>query len=142
MITPPINYVAVLVAAVAGMVFGFLWYGPFFGKTWMAIMGFSKESMEQAKAKGMGKTYALMTLGTLVMAYVLAHALVFASTYLQVTGVSAGLTAGFWNWLGFVAPVHMGEQLWGGKPWKLFVINAGYHLVALLLMGVILSVWK
>ena len=139
--TPVINYAAVVGAAVASMVLGFLWYGPLFGKPWMAIMGFTKESMEKAK-KGMGKNYALMTLGSLVMAYVLAHSLIFAATYTKTSGMQAGLMVGFWNWLGFIAPVEMGAQLWGGKPWKLFVINAGYYLVSLCVMGVILALWQ
>ena len=33
---PPveINYLAVLVAAIASMALGFLWYGPLFGNQW------------------------------------------------------------------------------------------------------------
>ena len=135
----PINYVAVVVAAVANMGLGFLWYGPLFGKTWIKMMGWSEKDMEAAKAKGMGKSYALMTLGSLLMAYVLAHAYIFASTYMKVSGISAGLSVGFWNWLGFVAPVTIGTVLWDGKPWKLWFLNSGYYLVALLLMGSILS---
>ena len=138
----PINYWAVLVAAVVNMVLGFLWYGPVFGKAWQKETGMTAEKMDAAKGKGMGKTYALMTLGSLVMSYVLAHALVFASAYLAVTGVMAGLQAGFWNWLGFIAPVTLGSVLWDGKSWKLWFINAGYYLVALVLMGVVLAMWQ
>ena len=137
----PLNYLAVFVAAASSMVLGFLWYGPVFGKPWMALMGFTKESMDAAKAKGMAKSYAIMAIGSIFMSFVLAHAFVFASTYMQVTGVSAGLQTGFWNWLGFIAPVVVGDQLWGGKSWKLFPITAGYYLVSLCMMGVILAVW-
>ena len=137
----PINYIAVVVAAVANMALGSLWYGPLFGKAWMAASGVTCEKIDGAKAKGMAKSYVLMMLGSLVMSYVLAHALIFASTYLHASGVSAGLTAGFWNWLGFIAPVTMGVVLWEGKPWKLWCINSCYYLVALLIMGSILAVW-
>ncbi len=141
MVEVPINYLAVLVSTVAAMVVGFLWYGPLFGKPWMELSVFTQEKMEAAKAKGMGKSYFLMIIGALVMSYVLAHALIFASAYLHVEGIVAGLTAGFWNWLGFIAPVTLGTVIWEGKPWKLWFINAGYYLVALLVMGVILAVW-
>ena len=140
--TPVINYGAVVGAAVAAIILGSLWYGPLFGKPFMAAMGFTKDSMDKAKAKGVGKSYALMSLGSLVMAYVLAHSLEFAATYTKTSGMSAGLMAGFWSWLGFIAPVVMGDQLWGGKPWKLYPITSGYYLVSLCLMGVILAVWK
>ncbi|MBI4138832.1 DUF1761 domain-containing protein [Candidatus Uhrbacteria bacterium] len=139
---PPINYLAVLVAASASMVLGFVWYGPLFGKPWMAIMGYTKETAEKMKQKGMEKTYALMTLGSLVMAYVLAHSTEFAMTYTKTYGVAGGLMSGFWNWLGFIAPILIGSQLWEGKPWKLFLITGGYYLVSLMGMGVILAVWR
>ena len=138
----PINYLAVLAAAVSSMVIGFLWYGPLFGKQWMAWSGMSAADKDKASSSGMGKSYALMLVGSLVMAFVLAHALVFASAYLDAAGVSAGLAAGFWNWLGFIAPVTLGSVLWDNKPWKLWVLNNAYQLVTLCVMGVILALWK
>lgn len=137
----PINYLAVLGGVVIMMALGFLWYGPVFGKVWIKEMGWSAEAAEAKMKKSMAKNYALMALGSLVMTYVLAHSLVFASSYLNAAGVSAGLMAGFWNWLGFVAPVHLGGVLWDGKSWTLFALNAGYHLVSLLLVGMLLALW-
>lgn len=142
MVEVPINYISVVGAAVASMVLGFLWYGPLFGKKWIALMGFTQEQMSAAKKKGMTKSYAFMAVGSLVMAYVLAHALVFASAYMQVSGAMAGLLVGFWNWLGFIAPVTLGSVLWEGKSPKLWVLNNGYYLVSLLVMGVILALWQ
>ena len=137
----PVNYWAVIVATIASMVMGFVWYGPLFGKAWIKEMGWTEEAMAAAKAKGMAKQYALMALGSLVMSFVLAHAVVFASSYMQVTGLSAGLQAGFWNWLGFIVPVTLSSVLWEGKSWKLWFLNIGYYLVALLVMGSILAIW-
>ncbi|OHB25465.1 MAG: hypothetical protein A2542_00555 [Parcubacteria group bacterium RIFOXYD2_FULL_52_8] len=139
----PINYFAVVGAAVVSIVLGFLWYGPLFGKQWIAMMGWTEEQCSDAQKKGMGaKTYVPMIVGALIMAYVLSYSLVFASTYLQASGASAGLMAGFWNWLGFIAPVIMGSVLWEGKSWKLWVLNSGYYLVSLCLMGMVLAVWQ
>lgn len=142
-----INYLAVIVAAVAAMGLGFLWFGPLFGKQWKELMGWTGESMQQmnaglaARGLSMNKIYAVQAVGAFIMAYVLAHSLVFASAYLNSTGFSAGLMAGFWNWLGFIAPVTIGVVLWDGKPWKLWVLQSGYWLVNLLVMGVILALW-
>src|SRR3989344_4119366 len=113
----PINYLAVLVCGVASMVLGSLWYGPLFGKQWAAWSGMTSTDMEKAKAKGMGKSYFLMFVGSLMMAYVLAHSLVFAASYLHVEGANGGLMAGFWSWLGFIAQVTLGTVLWDNKPW-------------------------
>jgi hypothetical protein len=136
-----INYVAVAVAAIATMIIGFAWYGPLFGKVWSRLMGWGEmtpEKMKEMQKKAM-PAYAVNFVGALVMGYVLAHSLVFASAYLNQSGISAGLMSGFWNWLGFVAPVTLGAALWDGKPLKLWFINAGYYLVVLLTMGAILA---
>ena len=138
----PINYLAVLAAAIASMVLGYLWYGPLFGKIWIAASGMTPDKIEAAKAKGMTTSYILMFVGSLVMAYILSHALVFAMSYLGTSGVSAGFTAGFWNWLGFIAPVTLGSVLWEGKSWKLWILNNSYYLVSLLAMGMILAMWR
>ena len=139
----PINYLAVLVCGIVNTVIGFLWYGPLFGKPWMAMMNITKADMEKFKASGKSMTpmYIITFVAGLVMAFVLAHALVFASSYLNVTGVSAGLMAGFWNWLGFIAPVTLGSVLWEGHPWKLWVLNNAYWLVTLCVAGTILAAW-
>jgi uncharacterized membrane protein len=141
----PINYLAVLAAAISNMAIGFLWFGPLFGNAWTSAMGWTESEMaagrEKMKKDGW-KTYALQALGALVMAYVVAHYFVFASTYTQTFGIVGGLMVGFWSWLGFVAPISLGVVLWDGKPWKLFFVQAGYYLAALLAMGVIIALWR
>lgn len=137
----PVNYLAIFVAALLSMVLGSLWYGPIFGRTWMKMMGMNKESMKGISSSEMGKLYGIQFIGSLLMAFVLSHALVFAKAYLGSTGVSAGFQTGFWNWLGFAAPVTLTTVLWEGKPWKLWLLNNGYYLTLLVMMGIVLSVW-
>ena len=136
-----INYFAVIAAAVASIVLGSLWYGPVFGKMWMKEMGFP-EGHVMKPSGNMARSYGLMALGPLVMAYVLAHSIAFARLAGEMSDLNAGLQGGFWNWLGFVMPVTLGIVLWEGKSWKLFGINAGYYLVSLPIMGVILAMWS
>ena len=135
----PLNGWAILVAALASIVVGGLWYGPLFGKTWMSLMGMNPE---ECKGKMVWSLYLTQFIACLVMSFVLAHSLIFASTFLKVSGWTAGLMVGFWSWLGFVAPVTLGTVLWEGKSWKLWVLNNAHYLVSLLIMGVILSLWR
>ena len=137
----PVSYWAVLIAAAASMVLGFLWYGPIFGKQWLRLTGMTEAQVNEAKGKDMTLSYVLMAVGSLLMAYVLSHALVFATSYFLTSGISAGLTVGFWNWLGFIAPVTLGAVLWEGKSWHLWLLNNGYYLLTLLVMGAILAGW-
>ena len=68
------NYLAILVAAVAGMIVGALWYSPLlFGNVWMKLMGLGRKQLQAAKKKGMGKSYFLSFVALLVMAYVISR---------------------------------------------------------------------
>lgn len=139
-----INYWAVLVAALCNMVLGYLWYGPLFGKKWMALMGITPQQTEDYKKSGKGgmnKQYTIAFLAALIMNFVLAHAVIFAGSYLYEHGMKLGLMVGFANWIGFVVPVTLGSVLWEKKSWSLWFINAGYYLVLLLITGTILAVW-
>ena len=132
-----INLVAVLVAAVVSYFIGFLWFSVLFGKAWLHLSGFTEKKMEEMKKKGMGKSYLLMFIGTFIMSYVLAHFVDYAGA----VTFRDGMIAGFWLWLGFIAPVQLGMVLWQGKPWKLYFIETFHYLVALLVMAGILAVW-
>lgn len=134
--TIDINYWAVLVAAIAGMAIGAIWYSVLFGKKWMELMNLDEKKMEVMKEKAKW-SYVWGFLTLLVTAYVLAHIV----DYTEATTWLAGLQAGFWVWLGFVATIMLGSVLWEGKPVKLYLIGTAHELVNLLVMGVILAVW-
>src|SRR3989338_6056062 len=111
-----INYLAVLVSAVAGFVIGALWYSVLFGKVWMRLSGMDKKKIEKERKKGMAKSYAAGFAVLVVMAFVLAHFVDMA----EATTVLEGAQAGFWAWLGFVATVMLNKVLWEGKPFNLY----------------------
>lgn len=140
----PVNYFAVFASMVLSVILGTIWYGPLFGKFWTKEMGWTEKEMKKgAEDKAaMMKSYGIQTLGSLIMVFVLAHSLVFAATYLNISGVLAGIQAGFWNWLGFIAPVTLTNVLWEGKSWKLWALTNGYYLVTLSAMGVLLALWR
>lgn len=134
-----INYWAVIVAAIVQIALGMLWYGPLFGKRWMMYMNITPDPAKSGMSK---KTYALMIIGSIVMAWVLAHAVIYASATLAMTGLILGILVGFMNWLGFIAPVLLASVLYEGRSWKLWWLNNGYYLVGLILMGSILALWR
>ncbi|MDP2815239.1 MAG: DUF1761 domain-containing protein [Rectinemataceae bacterium] len=136
-----INYLAVLVATAAAIILGTAWYGPLFGKQWMRIVSVSMGEMTPAAKRSMMRSYAILALTTFVMAFVLAHALSFASQITEAEGVLASVTTAIWVWLGFIAPVTLSSVLWENRPWKYWFITSGYYLVSLILMSVILTVW-
>lgn len=134
-----VNWLAVVVAAVVSMIVGSFWYSPLmFGNAWMKLLGMTKKDIEKAKKKGMGKTYLIAFVLSLIMAYVLAHFVAIVGG----THFFDGVTVGFWVWLGFVATIAAGSILWEGKAVKLFWINSLYWLVVLVLEAGILAVWQ
>jgi hypothetical protein len=52
-----------------------------------------------------------------------------------------GALIGIFVWVGFVATVPAVTIFFGGRPRVLWLINAGYQLVVLVLMGAILGAW-
>ncbi len=134
-----VNYVTVLIAAVVSMVVGFVWYSPvLFAKPWMKEMGYTASSMKNMQKK-MAPMYALSFVASLLMAYVLYHSAVMGGYFLGTSGLTVGLQAAFWSWLGFIMPVQLTDVLFGGKSWKLFFINTGYQLASILAMGFVLG---
>ena len=140
--TVDVNWLAVLVSGIVSMILGFLWYGPIFGKQWIGLMGWTDEQMQAAKAKGMTKSYVIMFVSALLTPWVLSYIIAYSSNFTGMTGVSVGLSSGFWAWLGFIVPVSLGPVLWEGKSWKLWFLNVGYYLVLFLIIGAILATWR
>lgn len=130
-----LNYLAILVAAASTFMLGGLWYSPvLFGRVWMLEMGFTEE-----KLKALGGTGRIMGLAfvlELAMAILLAAFLGEKATL--GFGVFAGAAAGF-GWVGLSLGV---TYLFERKPLRLFLINAGYHGFAFMLMGGILGAWR
>ncbi len=134
-----VNVWAVLVAAVASMAIGSIWYGPLFGKVFMKERGmgeWSKEKQDSMK-KGMAMTYVCQFIASVVMFYVLAMFMVATGH----TGVGDGMFIAFWAWLGFIVPLKFGDELWGGKM-SLFWLGIGNTLITVLVGAAILGVWK
>ena len=136
-----INYLAILVASVAAMGVGFLWYSQIlFGKQWARLKGYTEDSL-RAEQKKMGKLYGLSFLATLLMAYMLAHVMELSNAFYGYGMLQSGITSAIFMWFGFVMPIQFTSQIFGEKKWKLFSIDTGYQLVALVVMGSIISLF-
>lgn len=134
-----VSFLPVLIAAVASMAVGMVWYSPaVFGRSWMKLSGLTPTKLNKAKKEGMGKSYLAAFIGALVTSYVLA---LFAKYTTASTLVDA-LQLGFWIWLGFVAPIMLGIVLWEGKSARLYFINIFHYLVSLVVMSLILVSWQ
>src|SRR5688500_19949161 len=129
-----LNYLAILVASLATFLIGGLWYSPaVFGKLWMRENGFTEE---QLKKSNMIKIFGLTFLLSVIAAVNLAMFMGPESD--PAMGALWGFLAGF----GWVATFVGTHYLFERKSFTLFLINAGYSIVALTVMGVIIAAWK
>jgi uncharacterized SAM-binding protein YcdF (DUF218 family) len=136
-----INVWAALVAALATMVIGFLWYSPLlFARPWMVLMGYDPNDKDKLAEmqKSAGPMYAMSLVASLLSAAVLGKIIAIATVNTAVYGMKIGLAV----WLGFVTTVQLTNALFSKQPVKLYAINTGYQLVCYLVMGAILGAWR
>ena len=137
-----IHLIGILLAAIASMILGMVWYSPvLFGVPWMKYVGMTPEVMNEAKKDpAIKKRINLGYLGTFIFALLAAYILGLFLKNMFVPSIVDAIRIGFFAWLGFVAPSMSGEYLFNTKPkpWHLYAINAGYWFVSLLLMSAIL----
>lgn len=128
-----INYLAVGVAAISSFFIGGLWYSPLlFQKQWMKENGFSEEDL---KSGNMLVIFLTSLLCSLIISINLAA---FLGPDASISwGAGAGALAGF----GWVAMGYAVTYSFERKSIRLWLINAGYHVLSFTLMGTILTAW-
>ncbi len=137
----PINYFAVLVAAFANFVIGFLMHGPVGGKLWMKLAGVHPTGNE--KFADMVPQMIQNFLANILFAYVLAVVYLFASTSPVMGGSGAwnGMVCAFWVWLGFLVTSSSMDVIWMGRSYKLWMFENLSSLLSVLAMGAIIGAW-
>jgi hypothetical protein len=124
-----VNYLAVIVAAVAGFAVGAVWYTFLFSKAWIAAVGISEEQMKQG---GSPVPFILSAIAYLVIA-------TFLSALLAPATIAGGAVAGFLAWLGFVLTTTAVNYAFPGRKYELTLIDTGHWLAAMVIMGGILG---
>jgi hypothetical protein len=126
-----VNWIAILVAAVAGWLFGALWYG-LLSKPWMAAVG---RTEAEIKASSPVLPMAIGFVATVIMAFVLQGVIHHVGN----VSIRAGIISGVLCWFGFVFTSMATNHAFGGKSPMLTVIDGGHYLGVLIIMGAILG---
>ena len=129
-----INWLAAITAAILNFLLGGIWYSNIlFGKSWIQDNGLTKEQLENRKP---GKIFGFAALFFILMAVNLA--IFLSGPKIDVTwGAQAGFLAGIWTFSAIA--VHSLFEL---KSWRLILINGGFSVISLTLMGAIIGVWR
>ena len=129
-----INLLSLVLAALVPMVMGFVWYHKaLFGKAWMHSIGMT---VEKAKEVNMPLVFGLSFVMSLLISLFLVG---FCNGEGQDTpefdtfqhGVAHGIILS----LLVVIPIFVINGLFEQKSWKNILINAGYWIITLALMG-------
>ncbi len=134
-----INYIAILVAAVAQFIVGGIWYMPIFGKVWGEIHGFDKVAPEVQKEmmKQMMPLMVVQFVLALVTSFVFGVLIASAPTEWHAFGLAGHL------WLGFAAPMQASLVIFGGTEPKWVVkktlIAIGGSLLCFMAMAAVFN---
>lgn len=157
------NLLATVVAALVTLPIGFIWYNPkVFGTVWMRESGMTEE---KAKGANMVKVFGFTILFSFMIAFMLNQIVIHQVGAVQLAGgdpakalpsfhafmedykdahrsfghgVLHGVIAGIF----FALPLIAINSLFERKSWKYILINAGYFIVSLGIMGGIICAWK
>jgi hypothetical protein len=141
MILTHLNYLAVIVSTIAYFGIGAVWFSPaLFANTWMKGHGISMPTDEETKKKMRAEMpkYMLINLiacfiGTLCIGYLEVAGCIFT----WCGGAKFGLIGGV------LICIAIGlSHMYTKKGFKTFMIDAGYHTVSLVIVGIIMAVWK
>lgn len=128
-----VNYWGVIVATLWFMVAGSIWYSPkVFYNTWAKLSGVNTNDNA-----GIGK----IMVGTLILAFVISLVL---DLLVQATGAnvwSDGLLLGLLI-SAIVAAVIATNGIYGKIGIKLYLITAGYQVIAIVAASILLAVWR
>ena len=133
---PPINYVAILAAAVAAWLAGAVWYGVL-GKQWLAALGWTEADMMGPDGK------RRMPLGPMILSFVAALIMAFLLSGLMAhigrVTMRSGIISAALVWVGFVVTTIAVNNAFQRRKMMLTVIDGGHWLLALIVQGAVLG---
>lgn len=130
-----VNWLAVLAATIVYFALGALWYSPvLFAKIWMELRGITYEDIGEPDPVIFVKSFILQAIAVFTLA-------LFISA-MQLTGTIYGLMIGFAAGAGILFSLSGTTGLFSDTPFKLHLIDNGYHLAGLTIAGGIIGLWS
>jgi hypothetical protein len=137
MIFGSVNWLAIIVATIASMALGFVWYMAL-ANQWMAALDKSRDEV-MAGGGNPATPFIISALMQLVMAYFLA---LFTPRLMGSIDVNNAVITGFHLWLGYVITSMIINHRYQGAKWNLTLIDGGYLLGVLVVQGVVIGLFK
>lgn len=131
-----VNWLAVVLAMVASMVVGMVWYAKgVFGTQWMKLVGMTDKKAQAGSGRAIGVTIVV----SLITAYVLAHVSYLSNSFFKNDFLQDALTTAFWMWLGFTAARVITHDAFEQRPTKLTALTISHEFVTFMAMGLVIG---
>ena len=134
-----LNWLAVLVAAIAYFAIGALWYAPpVFGRVWGDAGGFA---LPERGERPSAAIYVTPLIGSILSAVALGLLAATTDTDSFIEGIALGLVVA----IGFAVPISLVTAQFESqkpKPMVWGAVNAGYHVVGNLVAAIIIASWS
>jgi hypothetical protein len=132
-----INWLAVLVAAVAYFILGAIWYSKaLFAPKWAKLAGIQMN--DEANKKGLGA----MMLGSFILIAVTCIALALLVVRMDLFVLTSGLKLGCITGICFATTAVSISFIYERRPTALYFIDCGYHLAGHIAAAIILVLWR
>ena len=133
-----VNWLSILIAAVASWLFGGVYYTAL-GKYWMAAQGKTMEQCQAEMAAKSGAAKAAPFILVFIAEIIVAWALYGILVHMNAFTLRGGLISAALIWFGFVLTTMASNHAFTGKRPMLTVIDGGGWLGAFLIIGAIVG---
>jgi hypothetical protein len=130
-----LNWLHVLVAAIAYFGLGAIWYSFMFKDQWIKLSGVK---MDDPNAK---KGVAGVMLTSLVLMLIQTIGIAVLEHQFMTTGLMSGLKMGIFVGVVFTSTAIAINYLYNMKPTMLYVIDCGYQILGCAIAGAIMAAW-
>lgn len=140
-----LNWLAIVIAALAGTVVGFVWYlPPLMGVRWaQAVRSYGAPYVADPTIDPMRPANPAIQVGTWLVAFAVnAWVLAALARGLNVTSATGALSLAFVCWLGFAETLSAWPAIFARWPWRLWLINNAAFLIIQAVMSLIVTLWR
>jgi hypothetical protein len=131
-----INWIAVLVGAIAYFMLGAIWYSALFKNKWIEYSGINMEDPNLKKGVG------ITMFASFIMMFVTSVAIAFLAYRVGMWGWMSGVKLGLLTGVCFASTSMAINMLYEKKPLGLFFINGGYQVLGNIIAAIIIVCWR
>jgi hypothetical protein len=134
----PMPVLAIFSAALAYWLLGALWYSQIFGRVWAADL----QSRGLRIPRPPGSQLVIKLLLTFLATFLVATAVAWVLQCFSVSSPAVATRLAMVLGIGVAAATTGIGSVWQGKPLRVYLMDAGYHIIGIWLCAMVLLEWR